>query len=393
MVVVHSRKHVFPPKGYGGGERFAYGLAKAMSVFHNVVLIHFGDKWQTNWQDGVKIITLQNRLYIRARNGRLVSYFNALTSMLELLFAFAIGRLYISKPILYFHGGLEYSVFQRLQMLILPRLKPVYVFRLQSPRSMDPSLLSGWEKILAVPTELYAVTSADLVIFESDAIKQSLSKFWREPRRSLVIPNAVDTEFFDRSRYNNNEMCKMGIFYGASIKRQKNQLGVVRAMAKVVAEESRAKLLLLGDPQELDYFEQVRKEVTRLGLERNVIFLSSTSIDVLNRIRVVYPIHVIYSTYTGFDVTVGETLALGATCVFSDTPPLKGIVKNNVDCVLVPPENPDALSKALIDLLRNEAKSRNLSRAARRTAETKLSFNAFAPVLSEVLCSVVREKE
>jgi len=380
ILIVHPGINVFPPSGYGGGERFAYGLAKLLAKNgFNVMTLDFGVQESITIRDGIRLVRLRRRFYMRNLKG-LVSYMNAIFSMCNLLLYLSKKRSSFENPVLYFHGGLEYAIVRRCIKLFIPGINPAYVFRLQSPRWMNPNLLKFWEKILAIPTELFAVTSADLVLFESEAVRSSLRKFWKEPKNSIVIPNAVDTEFFDREKYK-SKMVSSGILYAAMIKPQKDQLTVVRAMAKVIRERPDAKLMLVGDAQDQHYYKEVRREVVSLGLSGCVDFVPSTSIENLNRIRSKFPIHLVYSSYTGFDVAVGETMAFGVACIFSRIPTLDGIAKDGINCLLVEPKNDEALAQAILKLLNNGNLIEVLGKNARKSAMELLSWDAFSEIL------------
>lgn len=381
LFIVHSGFEVFPPKGYGGGERFAYGLAKAASRGCRVVLVDFGKQESFFVESDLEVWRIKNKFYVHSPR-HYISYLNALSSMLLLLAFLVSKRGRLRRSLFYFHGGLEYAVFRTLQRLLAPSLCLAYIFRLQSPRWMDLQLLRSWEKFLAIPTEIYGVKTADLVIFESDTVKSTVARFCGPPRDSMVIPNLVDTEFFKESP---RAKVQFGILYAAVVKPQKNQLDVVRAIKKVVASEPRASLLLVGDPAVLSYYRSVKDEVARLQLSDHVEFMRSVDILQLNRIRSAYPIQLVYSTYTGFDVAIGETMSLGAACVFSRLPTLEGIVEDEIDCLLVDPQSPDQLADAIIKLLGNPAQVSRLSKAARKTAMEKLSWRTFsAPFLDKL---------
>jgi glycosyltransferase involved in cell wall biosynthesis len=242
---------------------------------------------------------------------------------------------------------------------------------------VDSTLIPLWQRVFAVASELFSIKHADFVTFESSAVTKGISKVWRLPLRYMILPNGVDVNVFDKNRFNVAEE-SFSVFYGARIKRQKDQLTVVRAMAIVLQVEPRARLLLLGDPEELDYYDVVRKEVLRLGLDGFVEFHPSVSVDKLNYIRAKYPVHLIYSRFTGFDVSLGETLSFGVACVLSAIPPVKGIAIDGVNCLLVPPRNVEALAAAMIKLLQDPDLRRRLGKDARLTAEKQLNWTGLS---------------
>ena len=364
-----------PPRGYGGVERFAFGLAKSVSMKIQTVIIDFSNVREDIMFDEVRVMRLRNSLRLVKGRGLIVYSWNAMTASLVLFSSFLRHEIRLERPILFFYNGLEYGIFRRLQMVFIPSLRPLYVFRLPSPKWMHFSLVPWWQRILAVPTELYAISTASAVVFESDVVRDSLLEYHKMATKSYVLPNAVDTDYFSKEKYRAKSR-PYGILYAARIKRQKNQLAVIRAMALVVKVVPEAELLLLGDPDEDDYDKIVRTEVSKLGIESHVKFHPPASIEELNMVRSEYLVQLVYSDYTGFDVAVGESLAMSAACIFSDIPTLRGIAENGVNCILVPPNNPEKLANAMVDLLSDPQKAKRLAAEARRIAVSRLSWQA-----------------
>ena len=355
----------------------AFGLAKSISSHVNAMVLDFDRSDSTTYIDGVKCVAIRNPFKLYKTRGLSVYSWNAFTSAL-ILFRFVVRHKWYKKHlVLHFHNGLQFASFTVLDHAFLRRKNLRYVYSHHSPRWMDSRLISIWEKVLAVPTELYALTHAALATFESEAILDSMSKFWKIPKNSIVLPNGVDSDYFKRDNYS-EKVEPYGILYAARIKRQKDQLTVVRAFKEVVLQEPKARLLLLGDPEDLGYYKSVKSEVRRLGLSGKVQFNRSVDITSLNKTRARFQIHLVYSSYTGFDVAVGETLSFGAACVFSDIPTLKGIARHRVNCLLVPPASADALASALLYLLRNPAEIPLLGEMARKTAEDALSWKVLS---------------
>lgn len=361
-----------------------FGLSKALSGRVRVVIVDFGSKSSSKLVDSIPILVLSNRLRFERNRGLFLGNWNALTSAFLLFLSMLKGELPRRRIVLHFHHGAQFSIFWILQRLFLgsPRLNCVYSHH--SPRWMDPTLIPLWQRVFAVASELFSIKHADFVTFESAAVTKGISKVWRLPPRYMILPNGVDVNIFDKNRFNVAEE-SFSLFYGARIKRQKDQLTVVRAMAIVLQVEPRARLLLLGDPEELDYYDVVRKEVLRLGLDGFVEFHPSVSIEKFNHIRAKYPVHLIYSCFTGLDVSLGETLSLGVACILSNIPPVNGIAIDGVNCLLIPPHNVEALATAMIKLLQDPDLRKCLGKGARLTAEEQLSWTGLSSNFIELL--------
>lgn len=365
-----------PPAGYGGSERAIFGLSKALTSMVPVKVLDFGKKTCLKRIRGVSISILRNPLRLEVSKGLFIYNLNAVTSAFILLLHLIKERSF-NKMILHFHHGAQFSTFWLLQKLFLRSSKVSYAYSNHSPKWMQPRILSSIQRFFAVPTELFSIEHSALVTFESNILLKQLSVVCRVSSPIMVLPNGVDTEVLDRQRFKVVQD-PFKVFYGARVKRQKDQMTVIKAMSLVRLDEPKAKLILLGDPEELDYYQLVKEEVAKLHMNDAVEFHPSLSFEQLNLERAKCAIHVIYSSFAGFDVSLGETFSMGAATVLSDIPPLKGIAENNVNCLLVSPSNCEELAAAIIRLIKEPNLRKRLSAGARKTAEEKLSWNVLA---------------
>ena len=377
IIEISPGSYNVPPAGYGGSERSIFGIAKGLNNLIPVLIINFGDSFSTGRSEGVPTLTLRNPVRFKNRTGLLFSGINAITSALS-LFSFCIrNKRRLAPTILHFHHSIQFVVFWYMEMLFIRSKRVSFVFSCHSPRWMNPDLIPLWQRLLAIPTELSSMSKSDLLTLESQPVALGVRRVWTKPLRFVILPNGVDTKFFDSRRYDGREM-EYGVLYAARIKRQKNQIAVVRAFAEVVKAIPQARLLLLGSHEEVDYLRSLQFEIGRLGIGQNVTLSPSVSIQKLDEIRATYPIHLVYSSYTGFDVAVGESLSFGKACVFSDIPPIRGIVRSGFDCMLVQPNNEKSLATALLFLLHNPNERLRLGVNARKTAERELSWDILA---------------
>ncbi|MDG6905007.1 MAG: glycosyltransferase family 4 protein [Nitrososphaerota archaeon] len=377
LVEVSPGTYNVPPLGYGGCERVIFGLSKAISKERKVVIVDFNHNTSKSTIEGLEIYRLRNPFRLERSSGLALYTWNAVFSAIVLFFSILREPSKHRRIILHFHNGAQFSIFWILKKVFLKKAPITSIFSLHSPRWMNPESIQWWQRIFAVPTELFAISHAGLSTFESEAVRKQILTNYRACKNNFVLLNGVDVDFFDRSKYNQIPD-SFGVLYGARIKRQKDQVSVVRAMAHVVKEEPRASLLLLGDPEDPSYYEELKKEISQLGLDNNIKVSPSVSIVELNKIRARFPIHLVYSTYTGFDVAIGETLSFGVGCIFSDIPTLKGIAENEVNCLLVKPEEPKVLGHSILSLMKYPDKVAHLAFNARITAFEKLSWSVLS---------------
>lgn len=391
LIEISTGNYNVPPVGYGGAERATFGLAKAMSKRFSVKVIDFDRQPNLTTREGVTVLTLRNRLKLRNQSGLFGSSLNGVTSAFFLFIHSLRLGLFRRKDLLHFHSGVQFSVYFTLMRCFVRNRQQAFCYTLHSPRWMKPSEIPFFLRIFAVPTELLSLQKANLVTFESNAVATSLSKIRPLPARYVILPNGVDTDFFSKENYL-ADVDHFGILYAANFKRQKDQLTVLKAMARVLREEPRATLLMIGDPVDPSYYREVKKEVNALKLDAAVSILPAMSISKLNIERAKRPIHLVYSSYTGFDVAVGETMSFSVACVFSDIPTLSGVAVDGENCVLVPPGNEVILSQRLLELLRNPRFATRLARQARTDAVTLLGWSNLSGKFLEGVESLLKQQ-
>lgn len=102
---------------------------------------------------------------------------------------------------------------------------------------------------------------------------------------------------------------------------------------------------------------------------------------------IVLPLHPT-STPGGVSALV-QAMASGKAVVVSASPGIAGYVRDGEDGLVVPPHDPAALRAAILRLLGDDALRLRLAAAARRSAEQRFSYEAWARQLETVLDEVI----
>lgn len=151
---------------------------------------------------------------------------------------------------------------------------------------------------------------------------------------------------------------------------QKGQLYLIRAFAQVKEQIREHVLVLVGDGQER---ETLLAEAERLGLDNRIFFLGGLSGDDYNNILAAIDIYVQPSIFEGLPRTVLDAMYMGRPIIASDANGNREAIKHSENGYLVPPQDTDALAKAIV-LLANDVELRN-SFAERAKADVQMHFD------------------
>ncbi|MDT3426061.1 poly(glycerol-phosphate) alpha-glucosyltransferase [Paenibacillus forsythiae] len=152
----------------------------------------------------------------------------------------------------------------------------------------------------------------------------------------------------------------------------KNVDHVIKAFEKVIKQVPKAKLQIWGFGPEEGKLKSLAK---KLGVESSVSFNGFTT----NAIGVFQSaaLSVMTSSFEGFGMIVTESMACGTPVVsYRSKYGPEDIISNNVDGVLIAKYDIAALSKAIIDLLKDRDKLEEMSQQAKKISQ-KFSYDSY----------------
>jgi N-acetyl-alpha-D-glucosaminyl L-malate synthase BshA len=204
---------------------------------------------------------------------------------------------------------------------------------------------------------------------------ETLTTFGCTACRIEVIPNFIDPEIYDRSRYTSfleeqvsSDTCVL--MHISNFRPVKRVRDVVRIFHRV-QEQMPAVLMMVGDgPDRVD----AEGEARELGIQDKVFFLGK--IDVVAPLLAGADLFLLPSASESFGLSALEALASGVPVVGSQAGGLPEVVKQNETGVLCPVGDVDAMSEAAIGILRDESRWRSMSMAGASDARERFSLDA-----------------
>jgi L-malate glycosyltransferase len=175
-----------------------------------------------------------------------------------------------------------------------------------------------------------------------------------------ILPSEVKGEL--RARYNVKGGPIVGII--ARLSDVKGHDTLIRAFADILKAFPQARLLIVGEgPEE----KTLRALAEELGLSQHIEFFK-----IVNRTAGMLPLFDVFvmpSLQEGLGLSVMEAQAAGLPVVASRVGGLPDLIEHNRTGILVEPKDPKALAQAVIEVLQDPAKARDMGQMARLSVE------------------------
>jgi glycosyltransferase involved in cell wall biosynthesis len=209
------------------------------------------------------------------------------------------------------------------------------------------------------------------------------------PLGSAPIPNGIDTNEIARHAQRARQ-ARSGrppvIGMAARLESIKDHGTLLRAFSILRDENSDAELWLAGDGPLRASLED---QAVRLGIALPTRFLGDRS-DVPHLLGQLDVCAFSTTREEGFGIALIEAMAAGIPIAASNVPACREVLAGGDAGVLVPPENPKALARAIADLLENRELRARMTEAALARVRLEYSIEACAKRWEAVLFPVTR---
>lgn len=146
------------------------------------------------------------------------------------------------------------------------------------------------------------------------------------------------------------------------------------AALQVLPHFPSAVFTIAGEVLEPDFFSSLQKRVDTSGLQDSFRFLGKVT-DLPNHLGTA-SLFVLPSRSEGFSNALIEAMAAGLPCVATEVGGNAEAIRTGENGLIVPPDDPAALAKAILVLLRDRELSRHFGVAARHTVEAEFTSRA-----------------
>lgn len=288
--------------------------------------------------------------------------------------------------------GVDYTYSFKLAIFL--KRKKIQILHLHNSTAFFYGVIAG--KIARVPVIVYTEHARDVfpdikiriadkflslftdkVIVVAGYLKKNLIKYeWFNPLKMTTIYNGIDETKFNFESHPTEIREGLGlpenrkiIGIVARLDPIKNHKCLIKAMQLVIKKFSDSLLLIVGDGSQREELEGLTKNI---GLERNVIFLGTRQ-DVPQLLSIM-DIFILSSKSEGLPITLLEAMAASKPIIATNVGGIPEVIENGINGILIPPDNSEAMAEAVLELLKDEEKSKKLGMMARKRFENNFTL-------------------
>jgi glycosyltransferase involved in cell wall biosynthesis len=278
----------------------------------------------------------------------------------------------------------EFPNWEGLGWLFSFRRRVPVVVRLHTS-SLESQLLKGtpptrgdkWD----ARRERWLTTRADAIVTHSEAHRQRMAEELAiDSRRIAVVPHGIPV--YPHFRRPPPEHTDPTVVYLGRMEKRKGTLDLLRAIPLVLREVPAARFVLIGAdrphcPGGRTHAQFVREELP-VEVQRRIQFEGPLPDEKVNQWLQTADLFVAPSLYESFGLIFLEAMRWGTPVVGTHAGGIPEVVQDGKTGLLVPPECPAELAQAIVSLLQNEGRRRELGDSARRRVESSFTVDLMA---------------
>jgi glycosyltransferase involved in cell wall biosynthesis len=264
---------------------------------------------------------------------------------------------------------------------------PLHIDR-EADFAIDPSLIKKIKRTLYFPLLMQQIVAPrlDHIVTVSEASRREIERYFGIPEKDVsVVYNGTDTELFRPLPEVKKEADLL--FVGRTEDRKKG----VGTLLEAVAHLPRGISLKIVDGRIPDD-GLVMRAIRRLGIEDRVILCRRMlTIPELVEQYSTARVALVPSFFEGFGFPASEAMACGLPVIANAAGALPEVVGSDGSAgVLVPPRDPRALARAIVDVLSEPGRASRMGAAARARVEHVFQWRQAAAELVQVFEEVAR---
>jgi glycosyltransferase involved in cell wall biosynthesis len=229
----------------------------------------------------------------------------------------------------------------------------------------------------------------DMVFAVSEQVRQHGIEVDRiAPGRVMTVYNGLDISHWKTASRPVRTAGRFVVATVGNIRRIKGHDLFIRAAAMVVQEFPDVSFRIAGQVLEPEYFKELETLVRDLKLEKNFQFVAD--VEKPQEFLAATDVFVLPSRSEGFSNAIIEAMAASLPVVATNVGGNAEAVEDGVSGRIVPPEDVGALAGAILELLSDSLRAREMGEAGRRRVEKKFTIDAMMDQVTRVYADLLR---
>jgi len=244
---------------------------------------------------------------------------------------------------------------------------------------------SAYEKVTLLVESLLLNLCADIAMPVAKSVANKLITLGLFPKKVVPVYNGIDLELFDTimcgdecvSSFPHDFKSSSYIIVGyfATMIQRKGHKYLIKAISEVAKEFPNIRLVITGNGLLRNELETLSK---RLGIKDKVLFTGEIEYRSLYQLLRRVAIFAFPSLAELFPFAILEAMAAGKPIVATDVGGVSEAVIDGVNGYLVPPRDPTSLANAILKLINDSEKAKEMGKNSRRLAEEKFNLPKIA---------------
>jgi len=193
---------------------------------------------------------------------------------------------------------------------------------------------------------------------------------------TFIVPPIIPDEFFKK---NIKSEKNVDILYLSRFIPQKRQDLIIKIAHKMIKNgKSDLKVVIAGGAQNKNYINDLKKLVSKLGIEKNIEFKFNVSddyvLDLISNSKFMTHINWYEDMYgkkyrlENFSIVMLEGASMGVPSIASDIEPFKEIISEGINGIFINPTNIEISAQKISKFLENDSKYKEMAIESREIA-------------------------
>jgi glycosyltransferase involved in cell wall biosynthesis len=248
------------------------------------------------------------------------------------------------------------------------------------------------EKIWNIGIKKIFIQSTNRIITTSKLIKNNLIKHYKFMNNISCVPNWVDLQRFKFTKDDPDLLNKFKInkkekiiLYCGHIFERKGIEYLIQAMPEISRNINDCKLLITGELNSKDPFHtKIGELINQLRLENNIIFVGYFGYKDMPKLYSIADLFILPSLEEAQPLVLLEAMAARVPIVTTSLDPIKEVIKDGENGILVKPRNSEEISKAAIRILKDNKLIQRLVQKGYKTVKQKFSKDKVIPKILKI---------